>query len=82
MKLHFCGGWTPVPDATSKCPQRDTHTWHPTGYAGHSDWADERLEAGWVQVQCPACELWAWWLPPGVVSPEQIAAQAARTEDS
>jgi hypothetical protein len=45
----------------------------PTDYVAWHDEAERRLEAGWEQRRCPACKLWAAWIPP---------AQARREEQS
>lgn len=51
---------TPVPDTTSKCPLRATHTPDPRGYGDWFAWA-AKMATTHTQVRCEGCGLLAIW---------------------
>lgn len=44
------------------CPNEANHAWHPTGYASHSNWADDAMLVA-NQSECPGCGGWDIWTP-------------------
>ena len=44
------------------CPDAARHTPHPTGYIGHSCWAEQMLQTH-VQRVCSGCGGWEIWIP-------------------
>lgn len=46
----------------TSCPSQNLHQWHPQGYIGHSNWADDALTIA-VQSKCPGCGELEIWTP-------------------
>lgn len=58
------------------CPNAAAHTPHPAAYIAHALWADEMMEAGYEQVECPGCGRFAIWTgpqPTRVVDPGSVS---------
>ena len=50
-----------------ECANYANHTWMPDGYFSRNNWVYRAMKKH-KQAQCPACKLWAIWVPnrPGI----------------
>ena len=54
-----------MPERGTDCPNALHDHPLPAAYVTASDVADERLESGWRNVECPDCRLYGWEPPNG-----------------